>query len=114
MSTKAKATPPVADKDEVIAGLKAQIEVLSEALTNEQSATQAAHAQSIENFHNGNKWRDLVADERKKIERMQRDLEAANEARRYAESQLRFAEGFILALKGEPYPGQDSHSKAAW
>lgn len=91
------------DKDSIIADLQAKIQSLTDDLDFSKRELERTDKRADENFKNGRAWKDAVDSAESARKDSLAKERAAAELRLEAEKKLSFAEGYIAALKGEPY-----------
>jgi hypothetical protein len=91
------------DKDAIISGLQDTVQTMTGEINELRDSVSEWKALSNENYENGRAWKEQVD----KAEHARKDSlakeRAAAELMLQAEKKLSFAEGYIAALKGDPY-----------
>lgn len=100
------------DKDALIADLQEKISGLQRRLEQQERETKLAEDRANENYENGRAWKDSVDNAEKARKDALAKERAAVELQMVAEKRLSFAEGYIAALKGEPY--QEPNLERVW
>ena len=91
------------DKDAIISDLQNQVRALNDCIIEGERERKRIEERADENYKNGRAWKDAVDNaERARKDSLAKER-AAVDAQMYAEKRLSFAEGYIAALKGEPY-----------
>lgn len=98
------------DKDSIISGLQQQavgLQAKIDELRGELAEVRADHKRIREtsdaNYQSAVDWKKTAEERARQIEQFRKERAEVADQRQQAERDLRFAEGYIAALKGEAY-----------
>lgn len=96
-------TKRIAGVDQKLTKLQEQVNALNEKLAWTENELALAEKRCNEHFMNARRWKEALDNSEKARNDAIANQHAHIESRIMAEKHLSYAEGFIAALKGEPY-----------
>lgn len=98
---------PRVDKDAIIAELQAKLRAQAGEIDDLERTIEAVKEDRDRNYENGREWLKHAKEIKEQVEEAKRALFTVSAAKEEVERRLGFAEGYIAALNGEPYPRVD-------